>query len=101
MRSTLSDAKSKIMADTPKATKRPTVLVASNELTAAANTCFLDGGGEMGAHIRGFDWAKTPVGPIESWTPGLRMMIGVLLANRFPLLLWWGPHYISFYYSNT
>jgi PAS domain S-box-containing protein len=25
------------------------------------------------------------------------MMVGFMLANRFPLLLWWGPQYISIY----
>jgi signal transduction histidine kinase/CheY-like chemotaxis protein len=55
------------------------------------------GGGEMGALIRSMDWSKTAIGPIESWSPTLRMMVSFLLANRFPLLLWWGPQYISIY----
>jgi signal transduction histidine kinase len=54
-------------------------------------------GGEMGALIREFDWAATPIGPVESWSPALRTMVSILLANRFPLLLWWGPHYIQLY----
>jgi len=55
------------------------------------------GGGEMGALIRAMDWSATPIGPMESWSPSLRMMVRFLLANRFPLLLWWGPDYISIY----
>ena len=55
------------------------------------------GGGEMGALIRAFDWSGTPIGPIDTWSPALRMMVGFMLANRFPLLLWWGPQYISIY----
>jgi hypothetical protein len=58
---------------------------------------FLAGGGEMGALMRATDWARTPIGPIESWSPTLRMMVSFLLANRFPLLLWWGPNYVSIY----
>ena len=58
---------------------------------------FLDGGGEMGTRIRAFDWGRTPIGPIESWSPALRMMTGFLLVNRFPLLLWWGPDFIQIY----
>jgi signal transduction histidine kinase len=58
---------------------------------------FPTGGGEMGARIRAMDWSTTPIGPIESWSPSLRMMVSLLLANRFPLLLWWGPHYVSIY----
>lgn len=57
----------------------------------------LVGGGEMGGLILSFDWSKTPLGPVEQWSPTLRMMVSFLLANRFPLLLWWGPHYISIY----
>ena len=51
----------------------------------------------MSERMRRFDWSKTPLGPIESWSPALRMMTRFLLANRFPLLLWWGPQYISLY----
>ena len=58
---------------------------------------FLSGGGEMGERIRKFDWANTPLGPISGWSPALRTMLGILLANRFPHILWWGSHYIQFY----
>ncbi len=51
----------------------------------------------MGSLIRSFDWSETPIGPVEHWSPSLRMMVSFLLANRFPLLLWWGPRYISIY----
>jgi signal transduction histidine kinase/DNA-binding response OmpR family regulator len=52
---------------------------------------------EMGSLIRSLDWATTPLGPVESWSQSLRMAVSFLLANRFPLLLWWGPQYISIY----
>jgi PAS domain S-box-containing protein len=64
---------------------------------AAAPAACLAGGGEMGALMRALDWSKTPLGPVEAWTPALRMMVRFLLANRFPLLLWWGPEYIQLY----
>lgn len=54
-------------------------------------------GGEMESMIGGFNWAQTPLGPVDAWSPALRMMVGILLANRFPLLLWWGPEYVSIY----
>ncbi|MBV8472987.1 MAG: response regulator, partial [Hyphomicrobiales bacterium] len=34
---------------------------------------------------------------MANWSPTLRIMIRFLLANRFPLLLWWGPQYVSIY----
>ena len=45
----------------------------------------------MGALMRTMDWSKTPIGPVESWSPTLRMMVRVLLVNRFQLFVWWGP----------
>ncbi|HEV7323325.1 MAG TPA: response regulator [Ensifer sp.] len=53
--------------------------------------------GEMAALIQGFDWSQTSLGPMESWSPTLRIMVPFLLVNRFPLLLWWGPDYVSIY----
>ena len=38
----------------------------------------------MAGLIRSFDWSKTAIGPIESWSPALRMQVSFLLANRFP-----------------
>jgi PAS domain S-box-containing protein len=58
---------------------------------------FLAGGGEMGALIRSHDWTNSLLGAPETWSPALRMMVGFMLANRFPLLLWWGPQYVSLY----
>ena len=58
---------------------------------------FLAGGGEMGGLIRSFDWTATPLGPVDTWSQALRTMVSILLANRFPLLLWWGPEYIQLY----
>src|SRR5262249_11888474 len=57
----------------------------------------LQGGGEMGALIRSIDWSKTPLGPVSGWSQALRTMVGVLLRNRFPLLLWWGPRFCQIY----
>ncbi|MGE6784483.1 response regulator [Ensifer adhaerens] len=53
--------------------------------------------GDMADLIKGFDWAQTALGPTETWSPTLRIMVPFLLVNRFPLLLWWGPNYVSIY----
>ncbi|HEV2180412.1 MAG TPA: ATP-binding protein, partial [Gemmatimonadaceae bacterium] len=55
------------------------------------------GGGEMGAVMRSVDWSRTPIGAVETWSDSIRMMVRFLLANRFPLLLWWGPDYVQLY----
>jgi len=51
---------------------------------------FLAGGGETGALIRATDWPRPPPGLVPE-------PASFLLANRFPLLLWWGSDYVSIY----
>jgi signal transduction histidine kinase/CheY-like chemotaxis protein len=58
---------------------------------------FLAASGEMAERIRKFDWSRTPLGPPENWSSALRATVGLMLANSFPMLLWWGPDYISIY----
>src|SRR5687768_4619309 len=58
---------------------------------------FLEGGGELGALIRNFDWASTPVGPVEAWPQSLRTMVDVILHSEVPMFLWWGEDMIQFY----
>jgi hypothetical protein len=58
---------------------------------------WLVGPGEMADSIRSFDWSKTPLGPSDGWSPALCTTVGLVVANRFPMLLWWGPEYTSLY----
>jgi PAS domain S-box-containing protein len=51
----------------------------------------------MGALVRSRDWSKTPLGPVAGWPTSLKTMVGVVLRNRFPMLLWWGPELIQIY----
>jgi PAS domain S-box-containing protein len=51
----------------------------------------------MAERIWSFDWSTTPLGPIEAWSPALYTTVGLMVSNRFPMLLWWGPDYISLY----
>ncbi len=55
------------------------------------------GEGEMASLIRGTDWAKTPLGPIESWPQSLRTSVSICLGSRHPIVLWWGPERTMFY----
>ncbi|MDZ7669711.1 MAG: PAS domain-containing protein [Gammaproteobacteria bacterium] len=36
------------------------------------------------------DWAATPLGPVESWPPTLRVAVQLCLNSRFPVTLCWG-----------
>ncbi|HEX5032730.1 MAG TPA: ATP-binding protein [Candidatus Eisenbacteria bacterium] len=55
------------------------------------------GAGEMAQRIQAFDWGSTSLGPMHSWSPALITTLRIMLANRFPHILWWGPEYIQFY----
>lgn len=34
---------------------------------------------------------------MSNWSPTLKTTVNFLIANRFPILLWWGPDYVSIY----
>src|SRR4029079_5393875 len=76
-------------------TERGLMLSESNRLPNALG--FPTGGGEMGERIRAFDWSQTAIGPAETWSPTLKTVLRMVLVNRFPQLLWWGPDYVQFY----
>jgi two-component sensor histidine kinase len=42
---------------------------------------FLEGGGEMGAAMRAFDWASTPLGPPQAWPRTLKTCLRIMLAS--------------------
>jgi PAS domain S-box-containing protein len=68
-----------------------------DKVNSAAAADFLSHSGEMGGLIRAFDWSNSPLGPIESWSAALQTTLRIVLANRFPHILWWGAHYVQFY----
>lgn len=55
------------------------------------------GSGEMADLTRGYAWAKTALGPVETWSDTLVTTVNLLLASRHPMFLWWGPDLIQFY----
>ncbi|WP_185973702.1 response regulator [Ferrovibrio terrae] len=62
---------------------------------SAANTAwgldFLAGGGEMGAKMRAYDWAGSPLGPAHLWPQSLKTAIRILLSSRYAMWMAWGP----------
>ncbi len=70
----------------------------SNEgVTATGGLQFLAGGGELGARIRAFDWAKTSLGPPEAWPRSLRTCLRIMLTSSQPMFVWWGDELINLY----
>jgi len=58
---------------------------------------FLDGGGELGALMRAYDWAKTPLGPAQHWPRSLKTAVRIMLTSRQPFWLGWGPELTYLY----
>ncbi len=88
-----------------RATHRPAVIVTTQEVTANVTddhalgdeTTVLAGGGEMGVLMRGVDWSKTSMGPVEHWPQSLRSVVGMLLPSRAQIILFWGPDFTVLY----
>ncbi len=55
------------------------------------------GGGELGERIRSFDWSKTPMGPISTWTQSLKTAVRIMITSRYSMWMGWGPDLIFFY----
>ena len=58
---------------------------------------WLAGDQEMLRRVREFDWASTPLGPIQGWSASLRAAAAAVLHSRQPMFLWWGPELIQIY----
>ena len=66
-------------------------------IAQSGTATLFEGTGEMATRCRAFDWAATPLGPMEGWSQSLRTMAAAVLASRNPMLLFWGPDLIQFY----
>ena len=58
---------------------------------------FLAGGGELGALIRGYDWANNPLGPPANWPQSLKTAVRIMLTSRQPIWIGWGAELIYLY----
>ncbi len=48
-------------------------------------------GGGMAARIRAFEWARTPLGSIESWPQSLKTVVELMLGAPHLAAIAWGP----------
>lgn len=58
------------------------------------------GGGEMGALMRAFDWAASPLGSVSQWPQSLRSAVDICLHCSFPTAVCWGPELFWLYNDN-
>ena len=52
---------------------------------------------EMSALVAAAHWSDGPLGDPQGWPQSLRTAVGICLASRFPILLWWGPELVMIY----
>ena len=55
------------------------------------------GSGLMPDLLRAFDWASTPLGPIEQWSDTLISNVNQVLFSPIPAILSWGDDFTFFY----
>lgn len=51
----------------------------------------------MGALIRAYDWAASPLGSPDQWPSSLRTSVSNMLNTGLPMLVLWGPDLICLY----
>lgn len=79
--------------------RSPEKILATAEESALTEE-WLRGGGALGRLVHEFDWAKTPLGPINEWPQSLRTVVRVLLTSRFAMWMSWGPE-LTFLYNDA
>ena len=55
--------------------------------------------GVFGEQLAACDWAGTELGSPAKWTEGLRIALGICLASRFPIVIFWGSDLALIYNS--
>jgi len=66
----------------------------------AKSTSFLEGGGELGALMRAYDFSQTPLGPPASWPRSLKTAVRIMLTSRQPFWLGFGPE-LTYLYNDA
>ena len=52
---------------------------------------------EMVRLIASKAWSATALGPMDSWSPSLKLIVGIMTASGFPMAVRWGPEFILIY----
>jgi len=68
-----------------------------NAVRQVTTSPFLADDSELGAMMRGRDWTASPLGDPGQWTQALKTTVGMLLAARAQIVLFWGPEFVSLY----
>ena len=52
---------------------------------------------EMTRLIASKDWSTTALGHTDTWSPSLKLIVGVITSSGFPMAVHWGPEFILIY----
>ncbi len=55
------------------------------------------GSSEMAELMRGFDWGRTPLGPVHGWPQSLKTAVSMLLECKLPMYIAWGAQRTQLY----
>lgn len=47
--------------------------------------------------LRNWNWFNTPLGPMENWSPRLRLMANLISSDPNPAVMFWGPELVGIY----
>ncbi|CAG8690727.1 22164_t:CDS:2 [Dentiscutata erythropus] len=48
--------------------------------------------------VNNYDWASTPLGPMDTWDPVLRNAVNLCLRTEFPMAIYFDPpNWLIFY----
>ena len=91
----------KLRARRSRTSRKGAARALSAHAVIGAELAFLDGGGEMGARMRAFDWAQTPLGSPAGWPQSLKAAITFCLGSRFPIVIWWNRDLAIQFYNDA
>jgi signal transduction histidine kinase len=57
--------------------------------------------GEMARRFREFNWAATPIGPVEFWPESWRNAVQIILDSSFPTALAIGREHLIYFYNDA
>lgn len=53
--------------------------------------------GAVADTMRQVDWAGTPLGPVDSWSPAVRSTVRLMGQSKAAITLMWGPQHVLLY----
>ena len=69
----------------------------NKENSGTQSVHFVPAASEMVTLMNAYNWASSPLGPVNNWSQSLRTTLSIILNSKFPMFLFWGKHLVYFY----